>query len=42
MLVSISSFSPLLQDQTTLPVPYFTTAVTDDIFRLLRGAVIIP
>lgn len=26
----------------TLPVPYFTTAVTDDIFRLLRRAVIIP
>lgn len=35
-------FHPCYRIKPTLPVPDFTTAVTNDIFRLLRGAVIIP
>lgn len=35
-------FHPCYMIKPTLPVPYFTTAVTDDIFNPLRGAVIIP
>lgn len=35
-------FHPCYRIKPTLPIPYFPTAVTDDIFRLLREAVIIP